>query len=267
MFVQQLILRYNGSHYPTKHHAHIISDKRHNNVTNGSVFMARLEIALLGAFQVSKEGELVTQFETVPARALLIYLVLHPGMPFRREVLSDLLWQDQPRAEALHTLRQTLNRLRRAIEGRDSEEPFLHITRQTIQFNPNSDYWLDTDAFTHLVDTIHQHAHRRLGACDTCMRGLAQAADLYRGDLLSGFYLDSSPFEEWLTVEREHLHRRAMEAFYHLADCHNQRGEYRQAQHYAQRQLELEPWREEAQRQLMVALALSGQRSAALAQY
>jgi predicted ATPase len=58
-----------------------------------------------------------------------------------------------------------------------------------------------------------------------------------------------------------------MEALYQLAACHSQRGEYKQAQHYAHRQLKLEPWREEAHRQLMVALALSGQRSAALAQY
>ena len=225
--------------------------------------MTRLEISLLGAFQVSKDGKPVTQFETAPARALLIYLVLHPGMPFRREVLADLLWQDQPRSEALHALRQTLNRLRRAIESRESDPPFLEITRQTIQFNPDSDYWLDTDAFTNLVDTLHEHPHRRLEACGTCMQRLTQAADLYRGDLLSGFYLDSLPFQEWLTMEREHYHRQAMETLYHLADCHNQRGEYRQAQHYARRQLELEPWREEAHRQLMLALSLerSAQRS------
>ena len=36
---------------------------------------------------------------------------------------------------------------------------------------------------------------------------------------------------------------------------------------YARRQVELEPWRESAHRQWMRALALSGQRSAALAQY
>ena len=86
--------------------------------------MARLEIALLGAFRVIKDGKLVTRFETAPARALLIYLVLHPEMPFRREVLADLLWQDHPRSEALHALRQTLNRLRRAIESRESVDPF-----------------------------------------------------------------------------------------------------------------------------------------------
>jgi predicted ATPase/DNA-binding SARP family transcriptional activator/Tfp pilus assembly protein PilF len=229
--------------------------------------MTRLEIALLGAFQVSKQGKSVTQFETAAARALLIYLVLHPGMTFDREVLADLLWQDQPRSEALHVLRQTLSRLRRAIEGPKSESPFLHVTRQTIQLNPHSDYWLDTDAFTNLLDAMDQHPHRRLEACGPCVGWLTQAADLYRGDLLSGFYLDSLPFEEWLTLEREHFHRQALEVLYRLADCHNQRGEYRQAQVYARRQLELEPWREEAHRQLMVALSLSGQRSAALVQY
>jgi predicted ATPase/DNA-binding SARP family transcriptional activator len=229
--------------------------------------MTRLEISLLGAFQVSKEGNPVTQFETAPARALLVYLVMHPGMPFRREVLADLLWQDQRRTEALHALRQTLTRLRRAIESRESNPPFLEITRQTIQFNPDSDYWLDTDAFTKLIDTWHEHPHRRLDACGTCLQRLTEVADLYRGDLVSGFYLDSLPFQEWLIMEREHFHRQAMETLFHLADCHNQRGEYGQAQHYARRQLKLEPWREEAHRQLMVALSLSGQRSAALAQY
>jgi DNA-binding SARP family transcriptional activator/predicted ATPase len=229
--------------------------------------MARLEIALLGGFQVSKDGDPITRFETDPARALLAYLALHAGTPFRRETLADLLWPDQPRPEALHALRQTLNRLRRAIGDRGTPPSFLHITRQTIQFNPDSDYWLDADAFTRLAATVHEHAHRRLEACRICMQRLAQAADLYRGDLLSGFNLDSLPFQEWLTMEREHLHRQAMQAFYHLAACHNQRGEYEQAQHYARRQLELEPWREEAHRQLMAALALSGQRSAALSQY
>jgi DNA-binding SARP family transcriptional activator/predicted ATPase len=229
--------------------------------------MARLEIALLGTFQVSKGGDPITQFETAPARALLIYLVLHPGISLRREVLADLLWPEHPRSEALHALRQTLNRLRRAIGGQESNPSFLQITRQTIEFNPDGDYWLDTDAFADLAGTVRAHPHRRLEACGTCIQRLTQAADLYRGDLLSGFYLDSLPFQEWLIMEREHLHRQAMETLYQLATCHNQRGEYRQAQHYARRQLKLEPWREEAHRQLMVALALSGQRSAALAQY
>ena len=44
-------------------------------------------------------------------------------------------------------------------------------------------------------------------------------------------------------------------------------GEYEHALTYARKQLELEPWDEPAHCQLMRALALNGQRSAALAQY
>jgi DNA-binding SARP family transcriptional activator/predicted ATPase len=228
--------------------------------------MARLEIALLGGFQASSDGDPITRFETDPARALLAYLALHPGTSLRRDVLADLLWPDQARPEALHALRQTLNRVRRAI-GDEAHPSHLHVTRQTIQFDPDSSYWLDTNAFANLANTVHEHTHRRMEACWVCMQRLTEAADLYRGDLLSGFNLGSLPFQEWLTMEREHLHRQAMEVFFHLAACHEQHAEYKQVQHYARRQLTLEPWREEAHRQLMASLALSGQRSAALAQY
>lgn len=229
--------------------------------------MAQLEIALLGSFRVTLYGEPVARFETGPARLLLAYLVLHAGTPLPRETLADLLWPEQPRAEALHALRQTLSRVRRALDEPEGAPYFLQVTPQSIQFNAQSDYWLDVDAFTGLIAAVRYHSHRRLTACPHCMRRLSQAADLYRGELLCGFHLESLPFQEWLVMERESLHRQAMEAFYHLADYHAQREEYDQAQHYARRQLAAEPWREEAHRQLMAALAASGQRSAALAQY
>lgn len=229
--------------------------------------MARLEIALLGSFQVTLDGAPVTRFETGPARLLLAYLVMHAGRPIHREALADLLWPESPRAEARHALRQTLSRVRRALGEREGAACFLEVTPQSIEFNAQSDYWLDVDAFASLVTAVRHHPHRRLTACLPCMRRLAQAAALYRGELLGGFCLASLPFQEWLVMERESLHRQAMEAFYHLADHHAQREEYDQAQYYARRQLAAEPWREEAQRQLMASLAASGQRSAALAQY
>ena len=64
------------------------------------------------------------------------------------------------------------------------------------------------------------------------------------------------------------LHRQALDDLFYPGDLsRGSRANYEQAQHYARRQLELEPWREEAHRQLMRVLAASGQRSAALAQY
>jgi DNA-binding SARP family transcriptional activator/Tfp pilus assembly protein PilF len=229
--------------------------------------MVQLSIALLGPFQVTQDGNPVTEFETDLARALLAYLAMNAGTPFRRESLADLLWPDQPATKALHALRQTLNRLRSAIGDRDTAYPFLEVTRVTIQFNPGSDCWLDATAFTGLIASSKQHPHHCLECCHACMEKLQEAAGLYRGDLLAGFCVNSLPFQEWLIAEREHLHQRAMEVFYRLAAHYEQCGAYDQACHYAWQQVKLEPWREEAHQQLMRALALSGQHSAALRQY
>ncbi|MFO7705426.1 MAG: AAA family ATPase [Halopseudomonas sp.] len=58
-----------------------------------------------------------------------------------------------------------------------------------------------------------------------------------------------------------------MDALFEItADC-LARGDYQKAQRLARQQLVLEPWREEAHRQLMQALAALGERTAALAQY
>jgi predicted ATPase len=92
--------------------------------------------------------------------------------------------------------------------------------------------------------------------------------DLYRGNFLEGFSLSDSPaFEEWVVLTRERLHRLVSVALGHLAGFFEGCGAYEEALTYAWRQMELEPWREDAQRQLMRLLALSGQRSTALAQY
>jgi predicted ATPase len=91
---------------------------------------------------------------------------------------------------------------------------------------------------------------------------------LCRGSFLEGFSLGDSPaFEEWALFTREQIARQVSFALHRLAEIYEGQGEYEQAQSYAWRQLELEPWDEAAHRQLMRSLALSGQRSAALAQY
>jgi predicted ATPase len=123
-------------------------------------------------------------------------------------------------------------------------------------------------AFADLIAACQSHAHRRLTTCRSCARRLQQAVDLYRGDFLAQFAAGGGEaLEEWILLKRERLHHMALDALYSLAEYHDRRSEHDRAQHYARRQLELDPWREEAHRQAMRALALSGQRSAALAQY
>ena len=231
--------------------------------------MAHLEIQLLGTIQVILDGNPLTGFATDKARALLAYLALESAHPQRRDTLATLLWPDQPESKARQSLRQTLLYLRQALSDDDQcAAPFLLVDRDTVQLNPAGDYRLDVAEFQTLRAACQSHAHRRRESCLPCLRRMAQMADLYRGDFLEHFFVsDSTLFEEWATLKREWLHREAIETLFALTDYYTRRGELARARQAAWRQVELEPWREEAHRQLMRLLAMEGERSAALAQY
>jgi len=230
--------------------------------------MTRLSLALLGPTQLTLDGQPVGGFAYNKARALLVYLAVETYRPHQRDALATLLWPEMPDEAARHNLRQALANLREAIDDAAASPPFLLITRDTIQFNPASDYDLDVSTFMALLAVCESHAHRHLERCRSCAARMEQASALYRGDFLAEFTLvDSAPFEEWQLRQRERLHQRALDVLAHLANYHERRDDDEPARRYAQRQIELDPWREEAHRQLMRLLARGGQRSAALAQY
>ena len=68
-------------------------------------------------------------------------------------------------------------------------------------------------------------------------------------------------------AERQRLQDTALEALYRLAAQYARDGAYPEAIATVRRVLALEPWHEEAHRQLMQLLALTGRRSEALMQY
>jgi DNA-binding SARP family transcriptional activator/predicted ATPase len=222
--------------------------------------MARLRLSLLGPFQAMLDECPITEFKSNKVRALLAYLAVEQDRPHRREVLAGLLWPDWPDRDALSNLRYTLSSLRKAIGDRHADPPFLLITRDTLQFNTASNCWLDVAAFTEAVQADK--------ADPSAVDQLERAVTFYQGSFLEGFSVGDSPgFEEWALLTRERLARLMSSALHRLAAAYEQRGEYETAQSHARKQVELEPWDEGAHRQLMRALALDGQRSAALAQY
>ncbi|MCP4539355.1 MAG: tetratricopeptide repeat protein [Chloroflexi bacterium] len=235
--------------------------------------MAHLSMHSLGLFQVTLDGAPITGFESNKVRALLIYLAVESDRPHSRETLAGFLWPDQPEKKARQNLRQALSNLRDAIKDRaaisdDAEQSFLQITRRTVQFNSDSDHWLDVTAFVTHIAASEMHSHPRIETCEPCIQQLEQAVRIYRNNFLEGFFVgDSVPFEDWGLLLRERFHRLTIDALYHLARYYERRRDYDRARRYARRQVELEPWREEAHQQLMRLLARSGQRSAALAQY
>jgi DNA-binding SARP family transcriptional activator len=227
--------------------------------------MAYLSLALLGSFQATLAGLTAEGFKSNKVRALLAFLAVEADRPHQRESLVGLLWPDLPESMARGNLRHALANLRQVIADHRAAPAFLHITPETIQFNRASDAWLDVADFTALLADRPGNPHR-LGP--ESIEPLTRAVELYRGKFLEGFSLKDSPaFDDWVLLTRERLQRQAMAALEQLAGCYDQQQEYELACRYAWRQVELEPWQEEAHQQLMRLLALSGRRSAALAQY
>jgi DNA-binding SARP family transcriptional activator/predicted ATPase len=219
--------------------------------------MARLAIRVLGPFQVSLDGQLLDGFHSDKVRALLTYLCIEEKRPHRREKLAGLLWPDLPERSARTNLRHALANLRQVIRDQQATPAFLLVTRQTIQFDSNSDVWVDALAFTSAL----QGTEWTLGR-------LEQAVERYRGELLEGFSLpDSSVFEEWLLLQRERFQRLALDSLQRLTGGYMLQGEYERALGYAWRQVNLDPFREKAHRQLMRLLAYSDRASEALVQY
>lgn len=230
--------------------------------------MAHLALALLGSLEVTRDGHPVVGFESARVRALLAYLVVEADRSHTRSALADLLWPDQPEQVARANLRQALANLRQALGDAQVEPPYLHITRGSVRFNAASDHALDVATFTDLLAACDRHPHRRSDTCLACARRRAQAVALYRGECLAEFVLtDSAPFEEWVLAVRARLQRLAVVAMTCLAEFHERRGAVGEAERYARRLLELDPWREEAHRQVMRLCWRAGRRGAALAQY
>ena len=225
---------------------------RSNNVS-------RLSLSFLGTFQVKLNDEPVTNFGYDKVRALLAYLALESSFPQRREVLITLFWPDQTETVARKSLNQALYVLRKALGDRkSSEHPFVTADRTAVQLNPKANMSVDVVEFERLIhagpkDNVFQHQ---------------EAIKLYRGDFLKGLSLtDSLAFDEWAVSWRERLHRQAIGALDGLVRHFTRQGDWQRALIYGRRQEEMEPWREETHRQLMILLAQTGQRSAALRQY
>ncbi len=230
--------------------------------------MAHLSIGVLGSLQVSLADAPITALESVKVRALLAYLAVEVDHPHRRETLIGLLWPDFPEESARHNLRQALFNLRSILGDKKASPPYLLSTRDAIYFNQESDYSLDLAQFNTFFLNCEEHLPRCKEDCSIRAARLEEIVKLYRGEFLEQLFLeDSTEFEEWVLAQRENMHQRALEAHSYLTNYYKLHGDFQSARRHASRQLELDPWREEAHRQMMQMLALDGERSAAMAQY
>src|SRR5262245_13720982 len=213
--------------------------------------MARLTLTLLGGFRAHLDPGAPLAFPTRKAQALLAYLAMPPGEAHPRDKLASLLWGNTIETTARTSLRQTLYSLRRSLRGADDD--LLNADGNMVS--------LGHDAVS--VDVAE--FERRVA--EGTPSALADAARLYRGDLLEGLAVQEPPFEDWLLGQRERLHELALRALARLLAHQRATGSTEAAIQTALRLLALDALQEAVHRTLMHLYVETGRRAAALRQY
>lgn len=230
--------------------------------------MTRLALALLGPMQVMINGQPIIAFPYEKVRALFAYLAIESSYPHHRDRLAALLWSDQCESNARSNLRKALCTLRHLLGDSAVDSPLFLTTRNTIQFNPTIEHTFDVAILNQLLNRHSQHSHSEGELLPECVSDLEQAVALYRGAFLDRIQLpDSEAFEAWVMLNRQRFHEFVVNACAALVTHYEHQHNYQKAEHYVQRQLQLEPWNESAHRCLMRILAQCGRRTAALKQY
>jgi serine/threonine-protein kinase len=184
--------------------------------------------------------------------ALLAYLALAatpdaPGRFRRRDHLVGLLWPELDQAHARAALRKAVHALRsvlgaEAVLSRGDEE--LALADEAI--------WCDAVEFV----------------ADLEGGMLVRAIELYRGELMPGFYLTGcGEFGRWLDDERATARERAAGAAWALAVRSQEGSNYTDAGFWARRSIKFRWDDERALRRALVMLAGIGDRAGAMRLY
>lgn len=220
--------------------------------------MRRLwRIRLFGRLCVEGDGALIDRFRSQKTAALLAYLALHPYQPHSRDALVDLLWPESSLHCGRHSLSQALSSLRQQLEPPGLEPGSVLVANaSTVRLVPEA---ISTDVQE--FESALQAADAAGGDPARVAELLVTAMDLYRGELLSGF------FDTWVAAEQDRLAELLFQALERLVALLEASGDLPRAIQYACRAVSVDPLREETHQLLMGLYLKAGRPSAALRQY
>jgi DNA-binding SARP family transcriptional activator len=211
----------------------------------------RLEIRLLGTFQVTVDGRPAGTGGS-KRDALLALLALRRGRPVSVDALIDDLWGSEMPASPRNAVQHHVARLRATL-GHDA-----------IVGTPNgyalADASTDVLVFEDLL--VQARAALRDGDARTAADVAARALSLWGGSALEGL-ADT----DFVRAEADRLEELRIDALEERFDAALELGEHREIVSELQQAVQERPFRERLWRQLMLALYRSGRAADALEAY
>jgi DNA-binding SARP family transcriptional activator len=206
-----------------------------------------LDLRVLGTIELSgaPDGDAIL---SQPKRlAVLLYLVLATPRGFhRRDKLLGLFWEDSDQERARGSLRKALHAIRQALgDG-------VLVTRGDDDV-AIADGTLRCDA----IDFDNAESRGEY----------ARMLELYRGDLLEGFFTDAPGFERWLEEARARRQESASRAAWSMAERSETGSDLTLAAHWARQAARLVRGDERRIRKVMMLLNRAGDRAGAIEVY
>ncbi len=209
-----------------------------------------IEFRTLGTLDLrGADGRALHALLAQPKRiALLAYLcIARPRGFHHRDTLFGLFWPSVDQDHARTSLRKALHILRRAL----GDDVILSRGDEEVA-----------------VDFQHVSCDAALFEDSLRTNRLEETLELYRGDLLTGFFIDEAPeFEHWLASERTRLRSCAAHAAYAMSDRLETSGNFGAAVSWARRSLELADADERALCKLIELQCKTGDRTGAIKAY
>jgi DNA-binding SARP family transcriptional activator/uncharacterized protein HemY len=214
---------------------------------------ASLQVHALGTGRIVRDGiEIVSSdWQRTAARALFFFVLDQSQV--RREQACSILWPDVPENKARSRFYSALHDARQAVGKErlqyDQDESVYHVDLSDGDF-------YDVTAFEDAIA-----AAQALAPGWQRLARLREAVALYTGPFLEDIQ------EDWVLERRRELESVYLQTLVDLGDCCYQIGDTHEAESWYRQVLDIDDYREDIHRKVMLALAQGGRRAEALRQY
>ncbi len=214
-------------------------------------------LTTFGGLRLLRHDSTVVEVPTDRARALLVFLAMHPDRAVHRETICAALWPNSGDAPARAQLRKAVWRIKTVLGTEEGAAPLICNEFQ-IGLDP-ARIEVDVWQFNRAMRLMELKDDAALTLDDATL--LLQALDLNHDQFGSGL------FDDWLLPEQEVLREARIMAMERLVAFHRVEGHLSQAIKWAQRALKLDPLREHLHLSIIQCRHAMGDRALAIRQY
>ena len=178
-----------------------------------------LAVRMLGTFELTIDGQRVTDWRGQRTQSLMQFLTAHRHRSVLRDELIAAVWPDVDEDNGRHRLHQAVYELRRILHVIDLDRSPIVCVDGGYRVNHEVPIWVDVEEFDDLASAASRYfAAQRY---DEAIESGQQALKLYRGD-----FLGQATRADWATAERNRLRARFVQLSIHLGELFARGGDH-----------------------------------------